>query len=120
MDNRDALAWLCEALPVIRERSAGTDAEDLLATLLSDSRAGKDVAERADELRRRLRLPKAGTSRAGDGGVVRIPGLDSGHPIAEIHRCPHGKCSRAWVRQPGVRSPECVLHSGRLQREEIS
>lgn len=120
MDNREALAWLCEALPVARERAAGTDAEDALAALLAEARAGQDVAGQADALRRRLRLPRTGTSRAGDGGIVGIPGLADGHPVAEIHGCPHGKCARTWVRQPGVRSPECGLHGGRLQRAGLS
>ncbi|MFE5505074.1 MULTISPECIES: hypothetical protein [Amycolatopsis] len=123
MEKRDVLAWLCEALPVLRARAARSGEQDLLTRVIADSRAGLDVAEQADELRRRLRLPKPGPSRAADtpaeGGLLGIPGQDSGHPVVEIYRCPSGECSRSWVRQPGVRIPECGLRGGRLDEHEI-
>jgi hypothetical protein len=123
MENRDALAWLCEALPVLRARAPRAGAEDALKKLLADARAGQDIAEQADELRRSLRLPKPGPSRAADtpveGGLLGIPGQDSGHPVVEIYACRTGECSRTWVRQPGLRFPECGLRGGRLTTDEI-
>ncbi|NBE52993.1 hypothetical protein [Streptomyces boluensis] len=118
MDNPAAVAWLCEALPLLRDRASAEGLGGELAEVAEQARNGADIAERLDALRRRLGLPAPGPARSGDVppvaapsvGIVAVPGIGGGHPVADVLRCPARACARAWVRRSGARTPQCLLH----------
>jgi hypothetical protein len=110
-----ARAWLCQALPTIRKNAAGTAHSAQVDVLLTAARDGQDIAAAADKLRRELGLPQPAPVRGFDqSAMVGIGGMASGHPVPETFACPGGKCPRIWTRQPGMTAPECHLFGGRL------
>jgi hypothetical protein len=116
VDELQARAWLCQAIPTIRKHSAGTVHSNQVDVLLTEARAGQDIAEAADRLRRDLQLPQPARVRGFDQpAMVGIGGMGSGHPVPETFACPGGKCPRTWIRQPGMPVPECYLFGGRLE-----
>lgn len=109
--NGDRIAQLCVIFPVlIREaRVAGRVPE--VETLVRQARAGREIGADLVALCRTLGLPY-------DEPVRKWPWSGgSGHTAREVFVCPAARCTRAWVREPGVPLPVCGLEQAPLRRE---
>lgn len=111
MDNAQTIGWLCQNAELLERKAAGRpDAQTRLTTLKADAAAGKEIVAAAEQLRKDLRMQSPGAVR-----MVTPPGLGPGAPVVEIYGCPAEACARHWVRQSGMATPSCALHSAPLR-----
>jgi hypothetical protein len=110
---REALARLCECLPVVRERAEQGSWSDDLQWLVDDVTAGGSAVAAC----RRLGLLGDGPPDDPDGapraevpasGGARLPGLDRA-VLTGQYGCPVGRCARRGRRGDDGRPPFCEL-----------
>ncbi|MFJ8820270.1 hypothetical protein ACIREE_00645 [Streptomyces sp. NPDC102467] len=97
----EVAAW-CEAVPLLLRLAAAQGRTTEAEELVRDLRDGADAIGRLAELGRQLGVPSIG-ARA----VTGVPGVSPGVPVDGLYVCPGGRCTRDWVRAPGVPTPEC-------------
>ncbi|MET9248045.1 hypothetical protein [Nonomuraea sp. NPDC003709] len=85
-----------------QERSLTPHLADLLRLLESD------IDEQTPQLVTILRIAGIPYRRT-DRGFVELPGAGTGIPFPQIFECPVHRCSRKWVRRPGVTIPHCAI-----------
>lgn len=109
-DTPDHVARLCVVLPVLTRAAHDAGSGRDLDTVLRRARAGRDIGPAFTALCRRLGVPYGAPVRTWPWAG------QPGHTAGEVFVCPTDRCSRAWIREPGVPLPTCHLERAPLRR----
>jgi hypothetical protein len=101
----------------MRAEAVGGPAAAKLDRLLAELRAGQNAEDRLVALAAELDVDI--DLDASRGGTMPALGdlFPSGY-ILQRYRCPRDRCSRHWIRQPGLTPPSCAVFDGPLAKPE--
>lgn len=98
------IARLCGGLRALRRAAADEGRSAELDGLVERARRGCTPEPELSALLRDL-----GLLFLADGTREAWPWNNGGRTEVEVYSCPAGRCTRRWVRAPGVKVPQCEL-----------